>query len=378
MKKYPFLDLAEVNAPYMNEMVAAAERVIRSGRYIGGEEVEAFEEEMSQLTGAPYIIGVSNGLDALRLILKAYIELGRLKEGDEVIVPANTYIASFLAISDAGLEPVPVDIDPATLNLDSSQIEGLITPRTKAIMTVHLYGRIALNEKLLNIVRNHNLLLIEDSAQAIGARSALKGLNGKYSAGALGHAAAFSFYPTKNTGALGDAGAVATHDEELAVTVRALANYGAERRYHNLYKGYNCRLDPIQAAMLRVKLPYTNKENADRFERALVYEREIKRDDIVKPLIPKDVNSCIWHQYVIRVKNNNRNRLQAYLDECGVGTDIHYAIPPHLQPCYSNLRHGSLPETEKIANEILSLPIATGTTVSDAAQIAKIINNAPF
>ena len=374
MKHYPFLDLGELNRPYMAELSQAAVRVIESGRYIGGPEVENFEKALGELTGAPYIIGVSNGLDALRLILQGYVELGRLSEGDEVIVPANTYIASVLAISDAGLRPVLVEPDIRTMNLDPRKAAEAVTPRTRAVMPVHLYGRAAWDEQLLRTVRENNLFVVEDCAQSIGARATVPGLFGTVMTGSLGHAGAFSFYPTKNTGALGDAGAVATHDEELACTVRALANYGSDRRYHNIYRGFNCRLDPMQAAMLNVKLPHTERENADRFARALAYSRTIDREDVVTPLMSQSVTDCVWHQYVIRVKGGKRDLMQRLLKAEGVDTDIHYAVPPHLQPCYATLPHSPLPITERLASEILSLPIAGGVTVEDAAEIARIIN----
>lgn len=371
---YPFLDLGKVNAPYAENLVKATERVIRSGRYIGGEECGQFERELAELVGVPYAVGVSNGLDALRLILRAYIELGRLSLGDEVVVPANTYIASVLAISEAGLVPVLVDVDETTMNLDSALVEKALTPHTRAVMTVHLYGRVAWDKSLAELARRNNLIVVEDCAQAIGARAATAGLHGMCQAGSLGDAAAFSFYPTKNVGALGDAGAVTTHDEELAKTVRALANYGSDRRYHNIYIGYNCRLDPIQAAMLRVKLIHTQEENADRFARALAYSRTIDHPSVITPLLSKEVSDNVWHQYVVRVTDGKRDKMMSRLAEAGVGTDIHYAVPPHLQPCYSSLAHGPLPVTELLAGEILSLPIATGTSVKDAAEIAEIIN----
>lgn len=378
MMRYPFLDLAKVNAPYITELEEAALRVVRSGRYVGGPEVEAFEAELSSMTGAPYIIGVSNGLDALRLILRSYMVLGRLHEGDGVIVPANTYIASVLAITDAGLRPVLVEPDPTTLNLDTRKAAEAVGPDTRAIMPVHLYGRVCWDDRLATLAREKNLIVIEDVAQAIGARATTQGLNGGRMAGTLGDAGAFSFYPTKNTGALGDAGAVATADPELAHTVRALANYGSDTRYHNIYAGFNCRLDPLQAAMLRVKLPHTERENADRFARALAYHRTIDRPDIIKPLMSPAVTDCAWHQYVVRVTGGKRDLMQRLLKAEGVGTDIHYATPPHQQPCYARLDHGPLPITERLAAEVLSLPIATGTTVEDAAEIARIINSIPL
>ncbi len=375
MKHYPFLDLGELNRPYMAELAEAAVRVINSGRYIGGPEVESFEKSLGTMLGTPYVIAVSNGLDALRLILRSYIELGRLDKGDEVLVPANTYIASVLAISDAGLRPVLVEPDIRTMNIDPRKAREAVTVRTRAIMPVHLYGRVAWDEEMASLVKERNLIVVEDCAQAIGARATTAGLFGSVMAGALGHAGAFSFYPTKNTGALGDAGAVATHDEELAKTARALANYGSDRRYHNIYCGFNCRMDPIQAAMLNVKLPYAERENADRFARALAYSRTIDRDDVVTPLMSPAVTDCVWHQYVIRVLGGKRDLMQRLLKAEGVDTDIHYAVPPHLQPCYSSLPHSPLPVTERLASEILSLPIAGGITVEDAANIARIINN---
>lgn len=373
-KIYPFLDLAKVNEPYMDELTEAAARVIRGGRYIGGEEVAAFESELAQMLDAVHAVGVSNGLDALKLIVRGYIELGVMRPGDEVIVPANTYIASLLALTDVGLIPVPVDADIRTMNIDSALIEAAVTERTRAVMPVHLYGRVAWDDTIRAVAEKYNLKIIEDCAQALGVRSAIAGKNCSFHAGTLGDAAAFSFYPTKNIGALGDAGAVVTNDEELARAVRALANYGSDRRYHNIYCGYNCRLDAIQAAMLRVKLRYAERENADRFERALAYHRTIDRDDVVTPLMTQSVVDNVWHQYVIRVTGGKRDVMRTELEKLGVGTDIHYAMPPHRQPCYAGLRHGPLPVTELLAGEVLSLPIAAGTTVKDAAEIAEIIN----
>ncbi|MDE5774591.1 MAG: DegT/DnrJ/EryC1/StrS family aminotransferase, partial [Muribaculaceae bacterium] len=289
-----------------------------------------------------------------------------------------TYIASVLAITDAGLTPVLVDPDPVTLNITAQAISTAINTHSgiKAVMPVHLYGRVAWDEDIRKVVSDNNLLVIEDSAQAIGARSHTDGLYvGHNHAGALGHAAAFSFYPTKNTGALGDAGAVTTHDKALADTVRALANYGADRRYHNIYQGYNCRLDPIQAAMLRVKLPHNDDENRARMQSARLYDRLITHPDVIKPLLPEFEDECIWHQYVIRVRNGKRDMMRQQLKLAGVDTDIHYEVPPHLQPCYAGLSHVPLPVTEMTASQLLSLPIARGTDLEDVAAIAEIINN---
>ncbi len=376
MIKYPFLDLGKVNEPYLYELKEAACRVIESGRFIGGEEVDALEQELSTLTHAPYAIGVSNGLDALRLILRGYIELGVMTHGDEVIVPANTYIASVLAVSDAGLTSVPVDIDPVTMNIDTSLIDKTITSRTRAVMPVHLYGRVAWDNTLVETAKKHNLKIIEDNAQALGARASLDGLHGSRMTGALGDAAGVSFYPTKNVGALGDAGAVLTHDRDLAIAVRALANYGSDRRYHNIYRGFNCRLDPIQAAMLRVKLRHLKEENAERFARALAYNNTIRRDDVILPEITSTVVDNVWHQYVIRVTEGKRALFRERLADKGVATDIHYAVPPHRQPCYADtLGQQSYPVAERLADEIVSLPIGTGTSVRDASDIGHIINS---
>lgn len=376
-KEYPFLDLGKVNEPYMEDLIKAATNVIRSGRYIGGEEVEGLEQDLEQLLGVRNVVGVSNGLDALRLILRAYIEAGVMEKGDEVIVPANTYIASFLAVTDTGLIPVAVDVDIRTMNIDPVKIEDTLTPKTKAIMPVHLYGRVAWDKRMVEIAERNGLKLIEDCAQAIGARAPVKGRNGSYHAGALGDAGAISFYPTKNLGALGDAGAVVTNDDALAATVRALANYGSDKRYHNIYCGWNCRLDPIQAAMLRKKLRSLTKENADRYERALAYHRTIKREDVVIPEMSNVVIDNVWHQYVIRVMDGKRDRMRTELGKLGIGTEIHYPIPPHMQQCYEGLTHGDLSVTEQLAGEILSLPIA-GISVKDAAEIGEVINGLKF
>lgn len=376
-KRYEFLDLGKVNAPFMPEIEAGVARVLASGRYVGGPEVERLEEMLREATGMPFAVGVSNGLDALRLIFRAYIGLGRLRPGDEVIVPANTYIASVLAISDAGLTPVLVNPDPLTSNLDTSAALRAIGPRTRGVMPVHLYGRVCWDENLLAMARDMNLKIIEDNAQAIGARSPTAGVDGRsHTTGGLGHAAAFSFYPTKNIGAIGDAGAVTTSDPDLAAAVRALANYGSDRRYHNIYRGFNCRLDPIQAAIIGVKLNHLEAESRRRREIADIYLNEITNPAIILP--PRGGDSCVWHQFVVHVAD--RPRFTAHLDAHSVGWDIHYATPPHRQPCYNTASSANLriPEpltiTNQLADTCVSLPVSRCTTPDDARHIADIIN----
>lgn len=371
MKQYPFLDLALANAPYMDELKAAACEVIERGRYLRSSQTEQFEQEIAQLCQVEHCIGVSNGLDALKLIIRAYKELGRLRDGDEVIVPANTYVASILAISDNNLIPVLCEPREDTLNLDSRLLEKHITERTRAIMPVHLYGTPCWDATLMQVARDHELLIIEDNAQAIGATSDVAGLHGTFTTGGLGDAAGNSFYPTKNLGALGDVGAVTTNDDDLANAVRALANYGSDRRYHNIFKGYNCRVDEIQAAMLRVKLRHLKQENDIRADIAKTYDQCITNSLVKKPVIFEGMRQ-IWHQYVIRVES--RDDFRAYLTANGVGSDIHYATPPHRQPCYSELRQLSFPLTERLADEVVSLPIAPPLTPDDAREIAEIIN----
>lgn len=371
MKQYPFLDLALVNAPYSDELKAAACEVIDRGRYLHSNETELFEHEIAALCQVRHCVSVSNGLDALRLILRAYKELGTLRDGDEVIVPANTYVASVLAISDNNLVPVLCDPREDTYNLDSSLVERLNTPRTRAVMPVHLYGTPCCDELLLDIARRHGLLIIEDNAQAIGAVNDTPGLNGTRITGGLGNVAGISFYPTKNLGALGDGGAVVTNDDSLAATVRALANYGSDRRYHNIYRGYNCRLDEIQAAMLRVKLRHLQEENDQRNAVALAYSESISNPRVKTPAIIGGMRQT-WHQYVVQVEE--RDAFREFMKQNGVGTDIHYATPAHWQPCYKDLPHGPLPATERLANAVVSLPIAHPITPDDARYIADIIN----
>ena len=299
----------------------------------------------------------------------------RLAQGDEVIVPADTYIATVLAVTDNGLKPVFVDTELDTFNLSAAAIEAAITHRTKAALLVHLYGRVCWEEDMNEIAKKHNLLILEDTAQAIGAKSAVSGIFGTHMAGGLGHASGMSFYPTKNVGALGDAGIVTTHDEELARIVRSLRDYGRNGTYANEYKGLNCRLDPIQAAMLMVKLPYLEQENNHRRRLACIYDEMITNALVVKPK-----NDCddvqlnpVWHQYVIMVKD--RERFREYLLSHGVETGVHYPIPPHKQQCYSEYNSLSLPNAERTAEEVVSLPISTCTSEQDAREISEIINN---
>lgn len=366
MIRYPFLDLAKVTAPYSDELKEACCRVIDSGRYIGGDEVESFERMLADSCGAAYAVGVANGLDALRLILRGYIELGEMKPGDEVIVPSNTYIATVLAVTDMGLKSVFVEPSLSTMNIDDTLIEAAVTPRTRAILTVHLYGQPAYSRLMADVANRHGLKLIEDNAQAIGA--SVDGV----STGHLGDAAAFSFYPTKNIGAIGDAGAVTTDNLRLAETVRALANYGSTRRYHNVYQGYNSRLDTIQAAMLKVRLSHLEEETEGRRAIAGVYGSCISNPEV---LLPREVTGRhVWHQYVVRV--SDRQRFRDYMLDCGVGTDVNYPLPPHRQPCYKEYSGLSLPLADKISAEVVSLPINPAcTSLDDARAISEIVNN---
>ena len=366
-----FLDLKTVNTEIETELIVAASNVIRSGWYINGTNVQTFEQELAQYCETEFAVAVSNGLDALRLILKAYIELGILNHGDEVIVPANTYIATVLAISDNGLVPVFVEPDMATMNWDISLIEQHITKHTRAIMPVHLYGSPCWDKTLNEIANKYNLKIIEDNAQAIGARSALPGLNGSMVTGGLGHAAGNSFYPTKNLGALGDAGAVTTNDKELADTIRALANYGSDRRYHNIYCGLNCRMDEMQAALLSVKLRYLDAENDRRAVIANMYNEYITSCRVIKPAI---LGGCkqVWHQYVLQV--HERDAFRKFLLKHGIETDVLYPTPPHLQPCYMKYKNKLLPRTIKLANSVVSIPISTNVGAEEAIYICDIIN----
>lgn len=371
--KYPFLVLKDVNAPYEEALITAATEVIKSGWYINGKHVNALETEVAKLCETQYAVAVSNGLDALRLIVRAYKEMGFFHKNDEIIMSANTYVATALAVSAEGLKPVFVDMSAETLNLDTSLIEQAITNRTVAIMPVHLYGTPCWDGNIINIAQKHNLKVIEDNAQAIGAKSNIKGFNGTYTTGGLGDAAGISFYPTKNLGALGDAGMVTTNDKQLADCVRALANYGTDRRYHNIYQGTNCRMDEIQAAMLLAKLPYLNDENNRRRELVATYNTNINNPSIVKPIVFGDMQQ-VWHQYPLRVAD--RERFIKYMEENEVATDIIYPSPVYKQPCYENGDiHTICKEAELFASEVVCLPIGAHIKKDDAKDIAHIINN---
>ena len=361
-----FLDLQQINLQYEAEIEKKLIEVFRSGWYLLGNENKAFEKNLSNYIGIPYCIGVGNGLDALRLIFRAYIELGIMKEGDEIIVPANTYIASILAITDNNLVPVLIEPDLNTYNIDTSKIEAKITSKTKAIMLVHLYGRVIFNNDILKSSKHHNLKIIEDNAQAIGSEWE------RTKAGNLGDAAGFSFYPGKNLGALGDGGAITCKDELLFNAIRAIANYGSSKKYVNKYKGLNSRLDEIQAAVLSIKLDYIDKENNIRRAIAKRYCAEIKNTKIKLPNQPDNELEHVWHLFVIRTAN--RNELQEYLLKNGIQTLIHYPIPPHKQEAYQELNDLNLKITEKIHQEVLSLPISPILKENEITHIIEICN----
>lgn len=352
----PFLSLKDVNARYADELKATAARVIDSGWYVLGDELASFEREFAAYSGTRHAVGVGNGLDALSLILRAYKELGVLAEGDEVIVPGNTFIASFLAITENRLVPVPVEPDPTSYNLDPAGVEAAIGPRTRAIMAVHLYGQLADMPALVALARQHRLLLIEDAAQAHGAIS-----DGR-KAGAFGDAAAFSFFPAKNLGALGDGGAVVTNDSVLAGRIAALRNYGSDVKYRHLFQGLNSRLDEMQAALLRVKLNYLDDDIAWRRRVADRYREAIRHPHIQLPKVAREEQHA-WHLFVVRC--THRDALQRHLQARGIHSQVHYPVPPHRQPAYPGLHGMSLPLTERLHDEVLSLPI--GPTIDDEA-----------
>ena len=372
MSNIKFLDLQKINAQHAAELKKVASEVIDSGWFLMGEQVATFEKNLAQFNNSKHIIGVANGLDALRLILKAYIDLGVMTEGDEVIVPANTYIASLLAISDNRLQPVLVEPNEKNFNLDIDLIEKHITPKTKAIMIVHLYGQVCWSEKLVEIAKKHQLKIIEDNAQAIGAE-----WNG-IKTGNLGDAAGFSFYPGKNLGALGDSGAVSTNDDALATQIRALGNYGSKQKYVNEYQGLNSRLDEIQAAFLDVKLKYIDAENQYRRLIAARYLNEIKNPNIQLPhpissqFSVSENAAHVWHLFVIRCQE--REKLQEFLTLNGIQTLIHYPIPPNKQLAYKSLNHIDYPLTNAIHEEVLSLPISPVLTHEEVTKVIEMLN----
>ena len=370
IKMIPFLDLKSINAQYREELINACTRVIDSGWYINGNELEQFESNFANYCGTQYAIGVANGLDALTLTLRAWKELGYLTNGDEVIVPSNTYIASILAITANNLTPILVEPNINSYNLDPDLIEAAITPRTKAILPVHLYGQLADMPSIMAIANKHNLLVLEDSAQAHGAE-----INGK-KAGNWGDASGFSFYPGKNLGALGDAGIVTTNDKSLAEMIRAIRNYGSHIKYKNLTPGVNSRLDEIQAAMLNVKLPYLDQEIKHRREIAKLYLEGIDNPYIQLPL-SKEVDATrydqhVWHIFAIR--STKRDQLQQYLADHGIQTLIHYPIPPHKQEAYKEWNHLNFPIAEKIHSEILSLPMGPTQSLEDTQKVIEVCN----
>ena len=364
--KIKFLDLKTVNSIYADELKKEAAEVIDSGWFLNGIKLEKFEKNLSKYIGSKYAIGIGNGLDALRLIFRAYIENGFMNPGDEIIVPANTFIASIIAITENNLKPIFVEPDILNFNLDLDKIKEKITKKTKGIMIVHLYGRVCWDESLLKLKKEFNLKVIEDNAQAFGA--SIKNIK----TGNLGDAAGFSFYPGKNLGALGDSGAVTTNDLLLADTVRSLANYGSIKKYVHKYIGINSRLDEIQAAFLNVKLRHINNENECRKKIANFYLENIKNSNVILPNANID-NENVWHLFVIRSKN--RNLLIDHLRSNEIETLIHYPIAPHNQECYSEYKHLNMKITEKLQNEVLSIPISPVLTKQETRKIVNVIND---
>ncbi len=362
----PFLDLKQINLKDYTEISQAIDQVVNSGWYIHGSYCKQFEKNFANYCETKYCIGVANGLDALILILRAYKELGIMHDADEVIVPANTYIASILAISANNMTPVLVEPDINNYLIDVNKIEAAITPRTKAIMVVHLYGQITPMEKVWELAKKHNLKVIEDSAQSHGAYYQNK------RSGNLSDASGFSFYPGKNLGAIGDGGAVTTNDEQLAYTIRALANYGSEVKYKNMYKGINSRLDELQAAILDVKLAKLDEDTEKRRAIAKIYREQITNPKIVLPQVALGEKSHVWHLFVVRT--DDRNQLQKYLADNGIGTVIHYPIPPHKQEAYKEWSNLSYPISEQIHREVISLPISPVQTIEQTLYIIEKTN----
>ena len=369
----PFLSLKDVTALHGAEINEAVNRVVNSGWYLQGKENERFEQHYAEYIGTKCCVGCANGLDALIWIFRAYIELGVMQPGDEVIVPANTYIATILAITENGLKPILVEPKLNTLEIDDERIEEVITPRTKAIALVHLYGRDAYTDKIGVLCKKYNLKLVEDNAQAQGCKHTDSKMTGS-----IGDAAGHSFYPGKNLGALGDGGAVTTNDEELAKAIRALANYGSQKKYVFKYTGRNSRLDEIQAAVLNVKLKYLTEDNAHRKVVATMYYDGIKNNMITLPdRLPDGQNA--FHLFPILVGGGKRDALHNYLERNGVGTVCHYPIAAHKQECYAmaewNIPQLSLPITERLADEELSLPIGPAISIKEVAEVVRLIND---
>jgi dTDP-4-amino-4,6-dideoxygalactose transaminase len=363
-----FFDLKKNNIQYRDKFIKYFTKFIDSDSYIGGKELENFEREFSNYCGTKYSIGVANGLDALTLILRSYIELGKLKKNDEIIVPANTYVATILAISANQLIPVLVEPKIETYNIDHNLIEKAITSKTKAIMVVHLYGQLADMKNINLIAQKHNLFVFEDSSQAHGAE--YDGCK----AGNWGNASGFSLYPSKNLGALGDAGVVTTNEEKVSNMIKVIRNYGSEKKYYNLYKGVNSRLDPLQAVFLRIKLKFLEKETNKRRLISDNYLKNINNQEIILPTIPNPLvnTSHVWHLFVIRVKH--REELKKYLLNNGVQTLIHYPVPPHKQKAYKEWKNKSYPITEKIHDEVLSLPLSSVQKIGDTNKIIDCLN----
>lgn len=361
-----FLDIKKITERYSEEIHLAAKRVIDSGWYLLGEEVEKFQYNYAEYIGTEYCIGTANGLDALRIILRAYIELGVMKEGDEIIVPANTFIASILAITDNRLKPVLVEPDDNTYQIDDLNIESHITSKTKGIMIVHLYGQCSFTKKIKELCSKYDLKLIEDNAQAVGAK-----YNDKRT-GALGDASGHSFYPGKNLGAFGDGGAITTNNNELAEIIKSLTNYGSGKKYHFEYKGFNSRLDEIQAAILDVKLKYLDRDNERRKDIADYYLNNINNNEIILPkLVYRE--SHVFHLFVIRT--SKRDELLDYLLNKEIQVQIHYPVPPHKQKAYKEWKKLYFPITEKIHKEILSLPISPVLTDNEVKKIVETVNS---
>lgn len=358
----PFLDIGRLHQPIRKQLDVAYRRVMDSGWFIMGPELEAFEAEFAAYSGAKYCIGVGNGLEALHLLLRAY----GIGPGDEVIVPSNTFIATWLAVSQCGAKPIAVEPDPSTHNIDPALIEAAITPRTRAIMPVHLYGQPAEMDAINALAVKHGLVVIEDAAQAQGAEYKQR------RTGALGHAAATSFYPGKNLGALGDGGAVLTNDAEIASKVHKLRNYGSAVKYQHEVAGYNSRLDELQAAFLREKLQLLDQWNSQRRKVASLYASELVDCDIILPVVPSHIES-VWHLYVIRSKQ--RDALKAHLDQHGITTVIHYPTPPHKQACYSEYSHAALPVAEMLAREVLSLPMSPDLSDAELEHVCNAIKS---